>query len=172
MRINRFVRCVTACAVAVPLHALAESLNAKPGAWEMTTTSVTTGMPVPAEALAKMPPDQRAKMEQAMNARSGKPTTDVSTSCVTKQELDEDRMMKSEDDRGCTRKVISKTATRFEFEQTCAAPRASTSKMSIEARTPESLVATMDIVQGGSSGRVRVDIKGRWLGASCAGIKD
>jgi hypothetical protein len=34
------------------------------------------------------------------------------------------------------------------------------------------MVVSMDMVQGGSAGKVHVDIKGRWLGASCAGIKD
>jgi hypothetical protein len=66
------LRCTVACAVAMPLYALADSLNAKVGAWEITTTSLMTGMPVPPEALAGMPPEQRARIEKAMRARSGK----------------------------------------------------------------------------------------------------
>ncbi len=44
-------------------------------------------------------------------------------------------------------------------------------KMIIEAETPESIVGSIDIVQSGG-GKVHGNIKGRWLGASCAGIKD
>jgi hypothetical protein len=166
------LQCAVAFAVATPMYALADSLNAKPGAWEMTTTSLTAGMPIPAEALAKMPPEQRAKIEQSMQARAGKPSTHVTKSCITKHDLDQDQVIKSDEETQCKKKIISKSATRIAFEQTCAAPHASTAKVMIEARTPESIVASMDMVQGGASGKVHVDIKGRWLGASCAGIKE
>jgi hypothetical protein len=33
-------------------------------------------------------------------------------------------------------------------------------------------VASIDMVHAGASGKVHIDLKGRWLGASCAGIKD
>ena len=153
--------------------ALADSFNAKPGAWEMTTTTLMSGMPIPPEVLAKMPPEQRAKFEAAMQSRAGKPTTHVHTSCMTQKDLDEDRILnKSDGEDQCTKKVISKSANRLTIEQTCPAPRASTSKMTLETKTPESMVASIDMVQGGAGGKVHVDIKGHWLDASCAGVKD
>jgi hypothetical protein len=166
------LRCTVACAVAMPLYALADSLNAKVGAWEITTTSLTTGMPVPPDALAGMPPEQRARIEKAMQARSGKPSTHVAKSCITKEDLDQDSIFKSDEESDCARKIISKSAKKIVIEQTCVAPNASTSTMTIEAKTPESIVANIDMVQGGANGKVHVDIKGRWLGASCAGIKE
>jgi Protein of unknown function (DUF3617) len=172
MFVSTLIRFAVIFAVASPLHSLADALNVKPGAWEMTTTTVTAGMPAPADALAKMPAEQRAKIEQAMQARAGKANTFIAKSCVTKQDLDEDRMIKSDDETACKKKIISKSANKIIFERTCAAPRASTSTMTVVAKTPENMVASMDMVQGGASGKVHVDIKGRWLGASCAGIKD
>ena len=42
-------------------------LNIKEGLWEMTVTHSMTGMPaIPPETLAKMPPEQRARIEAAM----------------------------------------------------------------------------------------------------------
>lgn len=164
--------CAVAFAIATPLSALADSFNAKAGAWEMTTTTLTAGMPVPAEALAKMPPEQRARIEKAMQARAGRPGTHVTKSCVTKKDLDQDRVIKSDDEGKCRKKIVSKSASKIVFEQTCAAPHASTSTVMIEARTPESIVASMDMVQGSAGGKVHVDIRGRWLGASCAGISE
>lgn len=166
------LQCAVAFAVATPLYALAAPLNAKTGAWEMTTTVLTTGMPAPAETLAKMPPEQRAKIEKMMQARAGKPSIRVTKNCVTQEKLDQDRIIKSDDEGQCKKKIISKSANKIVFEQTCGAPRASTSTVALEAKTPESIVASMDMVQGGASGKVHVDIKGRWLGASCAGIKE
>lgn len=152
--------------------ALADSFNAKPGAWEMTTTTLVTSMPVPPDVLAKMPPEQRAKFEAAMQARAGQTKPHVGTSCVTQKELDQDRMFKSDGEDQCTKKIISKSANRLVLEKTCPAPRASTSQMTMEAKTPESIVASIDMVRGGAGGKVHVDIKGHWLGASCAGVKD
>jgi flagellar motor protein MotB len=152
--------------------ALADSLNAKPGAWKMTTTTLTTGMLAPPDVLAKMSPEQRAKIEAMMPARAGKPTTHVHASCMTQKDLDEDRIIKESDDEDqCTQKIITKSPSRLVVEKTCPAPRASTSKMTIEAKTPESIVASVDMTQG-AGGKVHVDIKGHWLRASCAGIKD
>lgn len=154
-------------------YALADSFNAKPGAWEMTITTLTTGMPVSPDMLAKMSPEQRAKIEAMMQARAGKPSTHVYQSCMTQKDLDEDRIIKKSDDEDqCTQKIITKSANRLVIEKTCPAPRASTSQMTMEAKTPESIVASINMVQGGADGKAHVDIKGHWLRTSCAGIKD
>jgi hypothetical protein len=152
----------------------ADSFNARPGAWEMTTTTVTSGMPIPAEQLAQMKPEQRAKVEATMKARSGQPRSHTSQSCLTQKDLDQNRILKSEDEgeSKCTRKIVSKTPTKLVMEQACPAPHASTSTMTMESKSPEMMVASIDMVQGGSFGKVHVDISGRWLRASCAGIKD
>jgi hypothetical protein len=165
------VMIAVALAVGTPLHALAASFNAKPGAWEMTISTLVAGNPIPPEALANLPPEKRAKVEETMKARAGKPSTHTYKTCVSQKELDQDRIIKSEnDDSKCARKVLSKSATKLVMEQACPAPHASTSQMTIEAKTPENLVASIDMVQGGASGKVHVDMKGHWLGASCAGI--
>jgi hypothetical protein len=172
MFIRNLLRCAIAFVVAMPMYTFAASFNAKPGAWEITTTTLTTGMMIPAEALANMPPAQRAKIEKSMQARSGKPSTHVTKNCVTQKKLDQDSMIASDDEEHCKKKIITKSASKIVYEQTCAAPNASRSTVKVEAMTPESIAASMNMVQGGGGGKIHVDIKGRWLGASCAGIKD
>jgi hypothetical protein len=169
---TNLLRCAVAVAVATPCYALADPLNAKAGAWEMTTTTLMAGMPVPAETLAKMPPEQRAKMEAAMQARAAKPSTHVRKQCVTKEDLDQDRLLETDDEDHCTKKVLSRSSTKIVFEETCGVPRTSTASATFETKTPESIVASIDMVHAGASGKVHIDLKGRWLGASCAGIKD
>ena len=156
--------------------AMAESFNAKPGAWEMSTTNLTSGSLIPPDLLAKMPPEQRAKFEQSMQARSGKPMTLTSKDCVTQEDLDQNRIIKEEEEKKedglqCTTKVVSKSSSTLVIERTCPAPRAYTAKMMMEAKTPESIVASIDMTRA-ESGKVHMDIKGRWLGVSCAGITD
>jgi hypothetical protein len=154
--------------------ALADSLDVKPGAWDMSITTLTSGSLIPPDLLAKMPQEQRAKFEQSMQARSGKPMNHTSKECVTQEDLDQDRMLKEQHEDGelqCTTRVVSRSSRKLVIERTCPAPRASTSQMTMEAKTPETIVGSIDMTRAGS-GKVHVDIKGRWLGASCAEIKD
>lgn len=74
--------------IGAPPAARADSLKAKPGAWEMTFTTQSSGMLVPPDVLAAMPPEQRAKVEQSMQARAGKPTIHSVKTCITKEDLD------------------------------------------------------------------------------------
>lgn len=154
--------------------ARADSFNAKPGAWEMTFTSQTTGTMIPPDVLNKMPPEQRAKIEQSMKARAAKPITHTSKNCITKEDLNQNRMIKDEhedEEMQCMTKVISKSSTKLVLERACSAPHPGTSQIAMEATTPESIMGNIDITRTGS-GKVHVEFKGRWLSASCAGIKD
>lgn len=147
----------------------AESFNAKPGAWEMNATTVTDGNPIPADVLAALTPEKRAELGASMKAREGKPDSHTFQTCLTQKDLDQNTMIRSDGDSNCTRKVVAKSSTKVVIEQTCPAPRASTGKTSIEAKTPETLLAIIDTVQG-SRGKIHVDMKGRWIAASCEGI--
>jgi hypothetical protein len=151
--------------------ARADSFAAKTGAWETTSTVTTTGMMIPSDMLAKLPPDRRAKIEQAMQAHSGQPHTSTHKSCVTQKDLDEDRLYKPEHASQCTRKVLSKSSTRVELEQTCDAEgHTFTMHLVVQAQSPEAVTMTGDTqLQGG--GKSHFESHGRWLGASCAGIE-
>jgi len=152
--------------------AFADSFNMKTGAWELTYTSVTTGMLLPPEMLERMPPERRAKLEEAMRARSGQPKTRVHQGCITQKDLDQNNFLKQEGEgeTQCTLKVVSKYSSKLVLERTCPAPRASTMQISIDAKTPESVAGSIDGAIG--AGKVHTDVKGHWLGASCDEIKD
>ena len=163
--------CAIAVALAAPLSAAAEPLNAKPGAWEMTTTMVTTGAFIPLEeVLDNMPPDERARFEKRLQERSGKPSTRVIKTCVTQAQLQE--ALLEEDDPGhCTRKTLAQSSTKVRIEITCAAPNAHTASWNLDAPTPESMTVTSEVVLK-SGAKLHVDVKGKWLGASCEGLKE
>ena len=67
-----------------------QPLNVKAGLWETTTTRITNGeMPIPAEFLARLTPEQRGKMEARMKANSAEKTkTNTSKSCMSKEKLE------------------------------------------------------------------------------------
>ncbi len=155
----------------VPLRSQAESFDIKTGTWEVTTTTTIEGMLIPKEVLAKMPPEQRAQCEQQMKARAAKPDTDMENSCITKEELDRNEILKSENPK-CTRNVVSNSGGTLEVEETCPPPQATKTHFKLEAKSPENYVGTIDIVQR-DGGKVHVAMTGRWLSATCEkGVDD
>lgn len=160
---HQIIFAVAAVALAPLSHA--EGFNIRTGAWEVTMASSVSGMPVPKDALSRMPPEQRAKIEAAMAARAGKTNASTSTTCVTKEDLERGQLMKSDDAR-CTRKVIAQMASRYEMEETCTGPEPSKTHAKFEAQSAERYTAVMDRLQG-EGGKVHVEFTGRWLRAAC-----
>jgi hypothetical protein len=160
------LRTVLFAAAVVTLAPLthAGGFDIKTGAWEVTGSTSMSGMPMPKDALDKMPPAQRARLEAAMAARAGKVTSHTSTTCVTQRDLDRVDLMKSEG-ANCSRKIISQTARHYEMEETCTAPEPSKTHAKFDAKSAESYSGSIDRMQG--SGKVHVETTGRWLGAVC-----
>ena len=169
---SKVFACRAICAAAVLFAssiAGAEPLNAKPGAWEMTVTTSGTGNVIPPEALAKMSPERRATVEKMMAERGGKANTSLHKSCVKKEDLDRDSFAES-DDSGCTRKTLSRTASKIVVAMSCPGTPPREGTFTFEAKTPESVIGTIDQQTG--SGKFHVDVAGKWLSASCAGIAE
>jgi hypothetical protein len=151
--------------------AAAEVLDVKTGAWEMTSTGTMTGLKMPADTLAAMPPAQRAELEKQMKALEGKPQTHTTKECLTKEDLDEGQLLKDDEEEGvkCTTRIVSRSSKKVVAERTCPAPAASKSRMVFEAQGREKVTGNFE-TQRADGARIQVEMKGRWLGASCEGI--
>lgn len=155
----------------------ADSFNVKPGTWEMTVTTTASGMKLSPEMAAKLTPQQRAQMEQMMKAREGKPHTTTMHSCLTKQDISQDRIIKEMEDEDddaevhCKVNVVSKSSSKLVIDTKCPGSSPSTTHLIIEAKTPDSIDATGEREQQGS-GKSRMTIKGRWVGASCLDVNE
>ncbi|MGA2423305.1 MAG: DUF3617 domain-containing protein [Terriglobales bacterium] len=150
-------------------------LNAKEGLWEVTTTHSMSGMPsmpdLPPDALAKIPPDQRARVEAMM---AGKPSTDVRKECITKEKLEKNAAFAN--NRGdCTRTVVSSTGRKTEFKFHCVDKQASTDGNAVmEAIGPDNVKGTMHMVtKSGGDRDITMDftISSKYLGAACGDVK-
>lgn len=149
-------------ALCAPAHA--QSFNAKPGAWEMTVT--TSGNVIPADVLEKMPAEERAAVEKQMTDARAPQTRKA---CVKKEDLDEDRFMRSQDPN-CSVRTVSRSPTKLTMATTCTGALTSTGTMTFEAKTPESVVGSID-QQRDTNTKFHIGIVGRWLGTSCEGIE-
>jgi hypothetical protein len=149
-------------------------LAVKPGLWEMTSDSQRSGaLPIPPEALAKMSPEQRQKMETAMQGAMG-PRHRVDKHCVTQEDINKgfDRM--DQMGRGqCTQKVTTSSATLREGSFTCTGRGNSSGTYRFEAKSPEAVVANwnMTMTNGANTMTMKNDMQGKWLGADCGDVK-
>ena len=150
-------------------------LNVKEGLWEVTVTHSMSGMPampnIPPDALAKMPPDQRARIEAMMN---GQPSTDVRKECITKEKLEKHSAFSA--NRGdCTRTVVSSTGSKLELKFHCEEKQSSSDGTFVmEALASNNVKGTMHSVIKTSSGKtMNMDftITSKYLGSACGDVQ-
>jgi hypothetical protein len=152
-----------------------QPLNVKTGLWESTATSTTSGqMPIPAELLARLTPEQRAKMEARMNANANSaPRTRTFTSkgCETKEKLAEQPFANQKE---CKETVLSSTASRIELKVSCDLGDVhSSGTMHIEALSPEAVKGSGQMTSdgGGHSMTINTAFSAKWVGPSCGDVK-
>jgi hypothetical protein len=164
-------------------------MNIKTGQWEMTMTRQVSGlgqssrpMPqIPADKLAQLPPEQRARIEAMLaNAGAGGAPT-VYKSCITKENLSE--MQSGQASSGaanCKNTVVSSSSTKQVIQSECViggAKRLTTA--TFEALGQDSVKFT--IVSNPSDGAkadspaaaMSLNISGtsKWLGPVCTDSK-
>jgi hypothetical protein len=175
MRTNHLVAVIFFLAVALSAADNIAPLNVKEGLWEVTVTHSMSGMPampnIPPDALAKMPPDQRARVEAMMN---GQPSTDVRKECITKEKLEKHSAFSA--NRGdCTRTIVSSTGSKLELKFHCEEKQSSSDgTFLMEAIGSDNVKGTMHSVVKTSSGKtMNMDftITSKYLGPACGDVQ-
>src|ERR1041385_2514106 len=98
-----------------------QPMDVKPGLWETNTTMTVAGeMPVPAEMLNRLTPEQRARMEARMKANSAAHTnTHTRRKCVTKEDIDRFTSDFGARDNGCKPTILSSTSKNAKAKIVC-----------------------------------------------------
>ena len=170
-----FVVVILMSSVAVWAADKVQPLNVKVGLWEVSTTMTRSGqMPMPAEFLARLTPEQRARMEERMKANSAEKTkTTTRKECMTKEKLARDSAF-GEDDRRCTRTVVSSTGSKTKVKIQCAYEGAKNDGTFVmEALNSESIKGSGQIMAtgGGHTMNSSSTITGKWIGPVCGSVK-
>ena len=150
-------------------------LNIKEGLWEMTVTHSMTGMPaIPPDTLAKMTPEQRARIEATMKQSGmGGPTADVHKECVTKEKLDKQSAF-SDNRKECTRTVLNSTGSKLEIKVHCEEKQSSTeATLLLEAVSTDNVKGSMQSVTNttGRTMNMNFTFSSRYLGPACGDVK-
>jgi len=150
-------------------------LDVKMGLWESTHQNNVSGVTLPADMMARLTPEQRAKMEAMIASRQGEgPKTTVSKSCVTREKLDKEYTF-SEDREECTRTVLNSTPTKLEVKLVCAdkdRKMKSEGTFHLDVVNSELVKGTIHMTMSGeSSMKMDNSFTARYLGASCGDVK-
>jgi len=151
--------------------------NVKEGLWEMTV-STPGGMPgMSSDALANMPPEQRARMEEMMKQRginmSG--NTITAKSCVTKEKLAKGAAFSDSKSANCSHTVVKSTASHMEITFHCESKSGSTTEgtSKIDILGTDSVKGTTHVTttSNGNSKTFDTTFTSKYLGADCGDIK-
>jgi hypothetical protein len=168
-----------ACAVAMALVQAADvpQLNVKLGLWEISTHPQVAGsLPITDEQLQKMPPEQRAKFETAMQAaiaRGAQPR--VFKECMTAEKRSRGFNAGSDESKNCQVTLVTNTPSEFESHRECSTEDGKQST-SVHFRVVSSdrVSGTVNalISHGSRTMTVNSTMEGKWLGGDCGGVKD
>jgi len=153
-------------------------LDIKPGLWESTTKTEMGGRAMPAmpaippEALAQMPPEQRARVEAMMNSR--KPGGGMTVkACMTRESMAKGLAMAQQ--KGCTQNVVSSSSTKMVVHMDCQqGNNKSAGDVSFERIDAEHTKGNM--VMKVSSGDappmdMKMSLESKWLSSDCGDVK-
>ena len=152
-----------------------QPLNVKPGLWESTRTISRAGeMPIPAEMLNRLTPEQRARMEERMKAKSAAHTnTTTEQHCVTKEDVERDRLKLAEA-KECTTTVLNSTTTTVKAKLVCDQEGMhATGTLELVAADPEHVNGSYQstVNAGGQAMNVQGTWASKWLGSSCGDVR-
>jgi hypothetical protein len=165
--------------VATRAHA-AETIrpNIKPGLWVITSSPQMHGeLSIPADTLARLPPEQAAKIQAAMQAAMAnavKPRT--FKECMTSEKIARGFDVQDEKDGKCQRTVGANSASDIEVRSECSSGDGNTTRVDAHFQLPDSeqVTGTVNVVStsGGKTTTINTAVQGKWLSSSCGDVKD
>jgi Protein of unknown function (DUF3617) len=153
-------------------------LNVKLGLWEIATHPQVNGsLPITDDQLAKLPPDQRAKFEAAMQAavaRGAQPR--LFKECMTAEKRSRGFDAGSDQSKtNCKVTLVTNTANEFESHRECVTEDGKQST-SVHFRVVSSdrVSGTVNalISHGPKTMTVNSTMEGKWLGSDCGTVTD
>jgi hypothetical protein len=151
-----------------------QPMSVKPGLWETTTTYKRSGTPpVPAEAMARLTAEQRARLEQRMNANSGGSANTVTDQhCVTKEDVEKADFGQGKGE--CTYTIQTSTSTHAKGTYSCIVEGVQVNgALDITAADPEHITGSSQGSLSGGSRTMNIEstFTSKFLSASCEGGK-
>jgi hypothetical protein len=147
-------------------------LDVKTGLWESTVVSHMSGIPgMSDDMLAKMPPEQRARIEAAIKGASGPRTF---KSCVTPESIRKSMAFGDSSNSSCKRTLIHSTATSAEYHIECTGKMNMVGDGHVEVVGQDSVkgeTVMKSTVGGGHPSTSNITFTAHWVGSDCGSVK-
>ena len=171
MRKIRLAGLAAVCAAALVAEDKVQPLEVKLGLWETTVVGESSGAPpIPPEMLAKMTPEQRARMEAAFKQQQAEgPKTHTFKKCMTREDLNRTDFM-GKDDPQCTRTIISSSSRKLEGKVDCTRGGGKQSgTFTIEATDSSNVKGNVHMVMsaGANTMTSNTHFTSKWMGHVC-----
>jgi len=168
MRTTLFVTLIFTSSLALWADDKVQPMDVKAGLWEVTKTTAMSGQ-IPAGLADKLTPEQRARFEAQMNARSGQNKPITYKTCVTQEQIN--KGFSFADDRNlCTSTVVSSTRSKEEVRLECAQNGMKLNGTAhLEAIDSENVKAHTEFASTGGDRTMNSNstFSGKWIGADC-----
>ncbi|HZU41417.1 MAG TPA: DUF3617 domain-containing protein [Terriglobales bacterium] len=147
-------------------------LDVRLGLWETTAqTNIGGQLPLTPEQTGNLTPEQRARIEQAMKASSGKPIT--SKSCLTKEKLDKGFAFNER--KECTHNLLTSNSHNLEVQMTCNEKEGQKVNVLVKAQALSStnVKGTTHITMEGGGHTMTSDgtFTSKWISSDCGSVK-
>ena len=142
-------------------------LDIKPGQWETTINGQATGAPpIPDEMLKRLTPEQRAKIEEAIQSKGGSGTKTVNKGCMTKEDLDKPFTLDAT--KACSLTIVSSSGNSQEIRINCSQNSTkSTGTLKVEAVDSEHMKGEMHMTASNAQNTMNMNstFTSKWVGA-------
>ena len=149
-----------------------QPLNVKTGLWKTTVSYKRAGnLPISAEMLNNLTPEQRARLEARMSAAPANARTETQQHCFTKEELEHPIDFS---DKNCTWSIDESTSTHASGSVTCNnAGVALQGTGSFDAPDQEHIQGSEHLTAASEAGPMSFDgtFTSTWQAASCGNVR-
>jgi hypothetical protein len=157
-------------------------LDVKPGLWETTASTDMGGLPkmpaapsIPPEVLAKMPPEQRARIEAMIKSRTGGgPMVTTTKVCITRESLSNATAF-NRVDKTCTPSVVSSSGAGQQIHVECNREGHKMSgDLNVERVDTEHIKGSMAMQSGGDAPaaiNMKMSFETKWVSTDCGDVK-
>lgn len=152
-----------------------QPLDVKLGLWETVSRTELPALPasrpqIPPDALARMTPEQRARIEAILKSR-GTPGAITTRSCLTRESLEHGLNLRN--DQACTYKLTGSSAIRQQIQVECrqGQAREASGELTLERVDAGHIEGTMVMKPAAGSGNIKTTFDSRWVSADCGRLK-
>jgi len=147
-----------------------QPLGIKTGLWEVTYSRRANGeVPIPAEYISRLTPEQRARFEAAMKENS----THTYKSCVKKEDVD-GSLLNSKNNRDCNVTILKSTSTELDGKMACNMEGMNgngTMNMHVIDSEHTKGVTHMTMTGNGKTFNTDATISSKWISSDCKGAE-